>query len=130
MKKEYERRNQEQRKVTGDKESLDQFFHEYDPINDPLRHNLYGVDINPDAIQLAELNLNLQKMISDEHLRYIKPGMITREHKLFPLNNLKCGNSLICDTNVAGKSALYWVKSFSAHLTLAHYVIRILSKIT
>lgn len=112
LKDEYERRNQEQSKAAGSKKSLDKFFHEYDPINDPLEHNLYGIDINPDAIQLAELNLNLQKMISDKYLRYIKPGMIIREHKLFPLNNLKCGNSLISDANIAGKSALNWDESF------------------
>jgi methylase of polypeptide subunit release factors/predicted type IV restriction endonuclease len=112
LKREYERRNGEKREVARNKEGLDPFLGGYDSINDPLKHNLYGVDINPDAIQLAELNLNLQKMISDEYLRYIEPGMIKREHKLFPLNNLKCGNSLISDANVAGESAFNWEESF------------------
>ena len=112
LKKEYERRNREKREVTRNKKGLDLFLGEYDPINDPLRYNLHGVDINPDAIQLAELNLNLQKMISDENLRYIEPGMIKREHELFPLDNLKCGNSLISDPNFAGESALNWEESF------------------
>jgi type I restriction-modification system DNA methylase subunit/predicted type IV restriction endonuclease len=112
LKKEYERRNEERKKIAQNKEGLDLFLGEYDPINDPLKHNLYGVDVNPDAIQLAELNLNLQKMISDEYLRYIEPEMIKREHRLFPLNNLKCGNSLISDVNVVGESAFSWEESF------------------
>jgi len=112
LKKEYEQRNRKKMEAARNKEGLESFLGEYDPINDPLKHNLYGVDINPDAIQLAELNLNLQKMISDEYLRYIEPGMIKREHKLFPLNNLKCGNSLISDVNVASESVLDWEKSF------------------
>jgi SAM-dependent methyltransferase len=112
LKREYERRNREKRDAARDKKGLEPFLGEYDPINDPLKYNLYGVDINPDAIQLAELNLNLQKMISDEYLHYVETKMIGKEHELFPLKNIKCGNSLISDINIAGGSALNWEEAF------------------
>ncbi len=38
---------------------------EYSPQDDPLRYNLYGVDINLDAVALAKLNLSKQRNVLD-----------------------------------------------------------------
>lgn len=112
LRKAYEERNEKQKKSNANKRGLEHFLADYNPINDPLKYNLFGVDINPDAIQLAELNLNLQKMINDEYLRYIEPTTIRKEDRLFPLDNLKVGNSLIKDSKVACERALDWELSF------------------
>lgn len=64
-----------------------------------LEHNLYGVDINEESVEIAKLSL---------WLRTAEPN-----RKLSGLNdNLKCGNSLIDDPEVAGKLAFNWEKEF------------------
>ncbi|MBQ3628093.1 MAG: N-6 DNA methylase [Bacteroidaceae bacterium] len=64
-----------------------------------LEHNLYGVDINEESVEIARLSL---------WLRTAKP-----HRKLNSLNeNIKCGNSLISDPNVAGEKAFDWQKEF------------------
>jgi type I restriction-modification system DNA methylase subunit len=64
-----------------------------------LENNLYGVDINEESIDIAKLSL---------WLRSAKPN-----RKLNSLNsNIKCGNSLIDDKEVAGDKAFDWKKEF------------------
>lgn len=64
-----------------------------------LENNLYGVDINEESVDIAKLSL---------WLRSAKPN-----RKLNSLNsNIKCGNSLIDDVNVAGDKAFNWEKEF------------------
>jgi type I restriction-modification system DNA methylase subunit len=60
-----------------------------------LENNLYGVDINEESIEIAKLSL---------WLRTAQKG-----RKLSNLNgNIKCGNSLISDKEVAGDKAFDW----------------------
>lgn len=67
--------------------------------NDILEHNLYGVDINEESVEIAKLSL---------WLHTAKKG-----RKLTSLNNnIKCGNSLIDDKSVAGEKAFKWEKEF------------------
>ena len=64
-----------------------------------LENNLYGVDINEESIDIAKLSL---------WLRSAKPN-----RKLNSLNsNIKCGNSLIDDKEVAGDKAFDWKLEF------------------
>ncbi|KAA6329877.1 Type IIS restriction enzyme Eco57I [termite gut metagenome] len=64
-----------------------------------LENNLYGVDINEESVEIAQLSL---------WLRTAKP-----QRKLNSLNNnIKCGNSLISDPEVAGDKAFDWHKEF------------------
>jgi type I restriction-modification system DNA methylase subunit len=64
-----------------------------------LENNLYGVDINEESVEIARLSL---------WLRTAKP-----QRKLNSLNNnIKCGNSLISDPEVAGEKAFDWHKEF------------------
>lgn len=67
--------------------------------NSILEHNLYGVDINEESVEIAKLAL---------WLRTAKP-----HRKLNSLNqNIKCGNSLISDPAIAGEKAFDWQKEF------------------
>ncbi|MFW2178045.1 MULTISPECIES: Eco57I restriction-modification methylase domain-containing protein [unclassified Moraxella] len=67
--------------------------------NHILEHNLFGVDINPESVEIAKLSL---------WLRTAEP-----HRKLSNLNeNLMCGNSLIDDVAVAGDRAFDWEKAF------------------
>ncbi|WP_421805736.1 Eco57I restriction-modification methylase domain-containing protein [Flagellimonas sp.] len=64
-----------------------------------LENNIYGVDINEESIEIAKLSL---------WLRTAQKG-----RKLTSLNkNIKCGNSLIDDPNVAGEKAFNWQNEF------------------
>ena len=67
--------------------------------NSILENNLFGVDINEESVEIAQLAL---------WLRTAKP-----HRKLNTLNqNIKCGNSLISDPEVAGEKAFDWQKEF------------------
>ncbi len=67
--------------------------------NSILENNLYGVDINEESVEIAQLAL---------WLRTAKP-----HRKLNTLNqNIKCGNSLISDPAIAGDKAFDWQKEF------------------
>jgi type I restriction-modification system DNA methylase subunit len=70
-----------------------------DITNDILEHNLFGVDINEEAVEIARLSL---------WLRTARKG-----RKLSNLSsNIKCGNSLIDDADVAGEKAFNWEEEF------------------
>ncbi|MFA4945929.1 MAG: N-6 DNA methylase [Candidatus Micrarchaeia archaeon] len=64
-----------------------------------LADNLYGVDLDLKAVEIARLNLLLKAAET--------------KHKLPALEgNIKCGNSLIDDPAVAGERAFDWNKEF------------------
>ena len=67
--------------------------------NSILENNLFGVDINEESVEIAQLAL---------WLRTAKP-----HRKLNTLNqNIKCGNSLISDPAIAGDKAFNWQEQF------------------
>ncbi len=67
--------------------------------NSILENNLFGVDINEESVEIAKLSL---------WLRTAQKG-----RKLTSLNNnIKCGNSLIDDVEVAGDKAFKWEEEF------------------
>lgn len=67
--------------------------------NSILENNLFGVDINEESVEIAQLAL---------WLRTAKP-----QRKLSSLSeNIKCGNSLISDPAIAGDKAFDWEKKF------------------
>ncbi|MDD3789379.1 MAG: TaqI-like C-terminal specificity domain-containing protein [Petrimonas sp.] len=64
-----------------------------------LENNLFGVDLNEESVEIAKLSL---------WLRTARP-----RRKLNDLNNnIKCGNSLIEDPDVAGDKAFNWQQEF------------------
>ncbi|MBX9889030.1 MAG: N-6 DNA methylase [Flavobacteriaceae bacterium] len=67
--------------------------------NQILEHNIYGVDLNEESIEIAKLSL---------WLRTAQP-----KRKLTSLNNnIKCGNSLIESKAVAADKAFNWKEQF------------------
>ena len=80
---------------TNNEESIPEF---YSTKTEILKNNIFGVDLDPKAVEIAQLNLLLQ--ISE------------RKHKL-PLlqNNINIGNSLIEDPSVSDR-AFKWEKVF------------------
>ena len=67
--------------------------------NSILENNLFGVDINDESVEIAQLAL---------WLRTAKPY-----RKLNTLSaNIKCGNSLISDPSIAGAKAFDWQQEF------------------
>jgi type I restriction-modification system DNA methylase subunit len=64
-----------------------------------LASNIYGVDLDTQAVELTKLNLLL--------------SAVSNKRKLPNLdNNIECGNSLIDDPRVAGDKAFDWNKRF------------------
>ena len=93
LKGEHEKVFEMMKKITGYELPLDQID------NEILEHNLYGVDINEESVEIAQLAL---------WLRTAKP-----RRKLNTLNqNIKCGNSLISDPAIAGDKAFNWQAEF------------------
>lgn len=75
------------------------FFVFPDIENQILEHNIYGVDLNEESIEIAKLSL---------WLRTAQP-----KRKLTSLNNnIKCGNSLIESKTIAGDKAFNWKEQF------------------
>jgi type I restriction-modification system DNA methylase subunit len=64
-----------------------------------LENNLFGVDVNEESVEIAKLSLWLRTAKHGRSLSNLS-------------NNIKCGNSLIDDPNVAGDKAFLWRNEF------------------
>jgi type I restriction-modification system DNA methylase subunit len=64
-----------------------------------LENNIYGVDINEESVEIAKLSLWLRTAQRGRPLSDLS-------------GNIKCGNSLIDDPEVAGDKAFDWEKEF------------------
>ena len=64
-----------------------------------LEKNIYGVDLNEESVEIAKLSLWLRTAQKGRKLNTLS-------------NNIKCGNSLIDDPDVAGEKAFNWQKEF------------------
>ncbi len=64
-----------------------------------LTHNLYGVDINFESVEITKLSLWVKTANREEKLTYLD-------------DNIKCGNSLIDSKEIAGEKAFCWEKEF------------------
>ncbi|SEA25895.1 Eco57I restriction-modification methylase domain-containing protein [Psychroflexus halocasei] len=67
--------------------------------NSILESNLFGVDINNESVEIAKLSLWLRTAQPNRKLNDLS-------------NNIKCGNSLIDDPEVAGLKAFNWETEF------------------
>lgn len=64
-----------------------------------LKNNIYGVDLDQQAVEIAQLNLLLK--------------VLEKEKKLPKLNNIRCGNSLIDDPKIVDDKAFEWNEEFT-----------------
>jgi len=67
----------------------------FDTEKSILENNLFGVDINEESVEIAKLSLWLRTAQKGRKLSVLS-------------NNIKCGNSLIDDPEVAGDKAFDW----------------------
>jgi len=70
-----------------------------DISTDILEKNIYGVDINEESVEIAKLSLWLRTARKGRKLNTLS-------------NNIKCGNSLIDNHEIAGKKAFNWQSEF------------------
>jgi type I restriction-modification system DNA methylase subunit len=70
-----------------------------DITTDILEKNIYGVDLNEESVEIAKLSLWLRTAQKGRKLNALN-------------NNIKCGNSLIDDPEVAGDKAFNWQNEF------------------
>ncbi|MBS4000821.1 MAG: DUF559 domain-containing protein [Desulfobulbaceae bacterium] len=70
-----------------------------DITTDILENNIFGVDINEESVEIAKLSLWLRTAQKGRKLNTLT-------------SNIKCGNSLIDDPEVAGEKAFDWAKEF------------------
>ena len=71
-----------------------------DITTDILEKNIFGVDLNEESVEIAKLSLWLRTAQKGRKLNTLS-------------NNIKCGNSLIDDPDVAGEKAFNWQNEFS-----------------
>ena len=64
-----------------------------------LKNNLYGVDLNEESVQITKLSLWLKTANKNSELTTLD-------------DNIKCGNSLIDDPEIAGDKAFKWEEEF------------------
>ena len=69
-------------------------------IRDILRNNIYGVDLNEESVEITKLSLWLKTAQKGKKLTALD-------------DNIKCGNSLIDDPEIAGTKAFNWQKQFT-----------------
>jgi adenine-specific DNA-methyltransferase len=64
---------------------------------DILINNIYGVDIDPQAVEVTQMSLYLKVLEDENDATLNKPTMLALHEVLLPplKNNIKCGNSLI-----------------------------------
>lgn len=67
--------------------------------NQILENNIFGVDLNIESVEIAKLSLWLRTAKQGRKLLHLR-------------NNIKAGNSLIEDPNIAGEKAFIWAKEF------------------
>ena len=83
----------------GSENKLDQWFDSVNSRRKILINNIYGVDLNPESVEITKLGM---------FLKVASKGM-----KLPNLDkNIKCGNSLIDDENIVGDKAFKWEEEF------------------
>ena len=70
-----------------------------DTTKEILQNNIFGVDLNKESVEITKLSLWLKTADKNKTLATLE-------------NNIKCGNSLIDDVEIAGELAFDWEKEF------------------
>lgn len=120
LRDEYSKRNAQ---VPSEKRDMKDQFAGYSHMDDPLLYNLYGIDINPETIALAKMNLVRCRMLLDPEAQGITKSALSgapqiihqdaeKGHLSHTLSShLKVGDFLFDDTKITS-CALIWAKEF------------------
>jgi len=95
--------------LTGDKIRM------FDTDKTILENNIFGVDLNEESVEIAKLSLWLRTARKDRKLSDLN-------------NNIKCGNSLIDNAEIAGEKAFNWNKEFPQVFGIQNEDIIVVSK--
>ena len=82
----------------------------FDIDKEILQNNLFGVDINPESVEITKLSLWLKTAKKNQTLASLD-------------NNIKCGNSIIADLDVAGEYAFNWKEEFPQVLQMVDLIL-------
>ncbi|UTH09107.1 N-6 DNA methylase [Macrococcoides canis] len=74
-------------------------FSDDEYVRDILKNNIYGVDLNEESVEITRLSLWLKTAQKGKKLTTLD-------------SNIKCGNSLIDDSAIAGNKAFNWSAEF------------------
>ncbi|MBR6126295.1 N-6 DNA methylase, partial [bacterium] len=101
LQQQYKIRTEERINAARISETLNLFEHSNiaDTNRSILLNNLYGVDLNSESTEITKLALWLKTAHKDQPLQNLD-------------KNIKCGNSLIDDSNVAGDKAFNWNEEY------------------
>jgi len=92
----YNRQSQQ----AANRNTLEAHFHTVTNVEERvLTDNLYGVDLDPQAVEITILNLSLKAVKTKKKLPYMG-------------DHIKCGNSLIDVPEMAGDKAFKWEQQF------------------
>ena len=89
--------------IRGKLYTKDTLDHVWDPIEERreiLLNNIYGVDLNEESVEITKLSL---------FLKVCRKGLILPNLE----KNIKCGNSVINDPDLAGDKYLDWETAFA-----------------
>lgn len=75
-------------------------FSSEDYVKSILKNNIYGVDLNDESVEITKLSLWLKSAQKGKKLTTLD-------------SNIKCGNSLVDDPDIAGTKAFDWNKEFA-----------------
>jgi hypothetical protein len=75
-------------------------FDPYSIAKGILTNNIYGVDLNEESVEISKLSLRLKTAEKGKKLADLD-------------DNIKCGNSLIDDPEIAGEKAFKWEEEFA-----------------
>lgn len=78
---------------------LGDLFSQTEYVNHVLKNNIYGVDLNEESVEITKLSLWLKSAARNEQLTSLD-------------DNIKPGNSIFDDPQVAGDKAFDWTASF------------------
>lgn len=89
----------QKRGIKGDAQLTLIKWNEEDEAREIIENNIFGVDINEESVEITKLSLFFK--------------IVKKNKKLIDLsNNIKCGNSLISDPEIANDKAFNWEKQF------------------
>jgi hypothetical protein len=73
-----------------------------------LTNNIFGVDLSKESVEITKLSLWLKTALKNKKLTSLD-------------NNIKCGNSLISDPDIAGNKAFDWKNEFKSIFALGGF---------
>jgi hypothetical protein len=89
-------------------DTLDKYWDTLESRKEIISNNIYGVDLNEESVEITKLSLFLKLATSSGVRECFKLPNLDK--------NIKCGNSIVDDSNVVGDKAFNWNIEFETIL--------------